>query len=253
MKQCPNCHQIFTDDDLFCLNDGAALLLVAEAARNAPVFPVSGELPTQYVQRPAPATTSVANDSSKWLFLVIGVLASALVGMGIYLFAARGEPKEPAAQSVKTEGNSAAEENRPAPPKNESTPVNLSPPTAAVVAPKINPNLSPSGSWSGDWSSKSTYFTATADLSETNGQVSGYIVWTLQRTKNPKKTGKIGFSATEYVQGSFNPATRAVALRGVRKDDPHSLVILDKYNLSLAENSRTLSGRSIGGNFVLKR
>ena len=255
MKQCPNCQQIFTDDDVFCLNDGASLLLISEGGRNAPVFPVSGEMPTQYVPRPASAVApGVGSDVSKWLFLIIGVLATALVGMGIYLFTARGERAETAAQTANTQ-TKPAEGNRAAtPPKTEAPPVNQSPPiAAAAIAPKFDPNLSPAGSWSGDWSSKATHFTATASLTETNGQVSGQIVWTLARTSNPKKTSKTGSTATEYVQGSFNPATRAVSLRGVRKDDPNNIVILDRYNLSLSENNRTLSGRSINGNFVLRR
>ena len=256
MKQCPNCQQIFTDDDVFCHNDGASLLLISEGGRSAPVYPVSDEMPTQYVPRPAAVASNagVANDASKWLFLIIGVLATALVGMGIYLFTARGEKKETAAQTASIEAKP-AEGNREAPPQTEAPPANLSPPSAAFapVAPKIDPNLSPSGNWSGDWSSKATQFTANASLTETNGQVSGQIVWTLVRTSNPKKISKTGATATEYVQGTFNPATRAVSLRGVRKDDPHNLVILDRYNLSLAESNRTLSGRSINGSFVLRR
>jgi hypothetical protein len=260
MKQCPNCQQIFTDDDLFCHNDGSSLLLISESGRNVvPAFPVSGEMPTQYVPRPSAAVATgapaAAKDSSKWLFLVIGVLATALVGMGIYLFTARGEKAETVARIAKPEVNG-AQENRAATPTPAAPPASFSSPASAVavpVGPKIDPNLSPSGNWAGDWSSKSTYFTATANLTETSGQVSGQIVWTLARTSNPKKTGKIGSTATEYVQGTFNPATRVVALRGVRKDDPNGIVILDRYNLSLAENNRTLSGRSINGNFVLRR
>ncbi len=67
------------------------------------------------------------------------------------------------------------------------------------------------------------------------------------------KMYKTGLTAIEYVQGTFDPASRMVRLRGVRKDDPNSLVILDRYALSLSEDGRTMSGRSKNGSFVLRK
>lgn len=257
MKKCPSCNQLFSDDNVFCMNDGTTLLYAAETGANMPVFPTADNAPTQVISRPQVSMQTAAaiapKDSSKWLFLIIGVLASALVGMGIYMFAIRGEKdekKDSANQNTKTENaveNSIANNTQSNTPKTNQT----------VEQPKINPNLNPAGSWSGDWNSwgnYKTYFTAQMNLTDDGaGKVSGQIVWTLQRTNNPKKTDKVGTSATEYVQGVYNPSTRNLTLKGVRKDDPYSIVILDRYNLVLAENNLSMNGKSKGGNFSLKR
>ena len=252
MKRCPACNQLFTEDNMFCQNDGTSLLYVPETGQNPTVFQTSGEMPTQYIQRPPNTATGVRNDSSKWLYLIIGVLATALVAVGAVVFLGRGGNEKNEASETKAEAGKNTRKDEELP-KNTQSPVNAAPSNTPPVQPPVNPNLTPGGSWKGDWNSKSTYFTAVASLTETGGNVSGQIVWTLQRTLNPKKINKVGISATEYVQGTFNPVTRMVSLRGVRKDDPNNIVILDKYNLSLAENNQLLSGKSINGSFILRR
>jgi hypothetical protein len=64
---------------------------------------------------------------------------------------------------------------------------------------------------------------------------------------NSKKTEKVGLTAVEYVQGSYDSNTRIINLSGVRKDDPNGLIILDKYRLSLAGDNSTLAGATVGG------
>jgi flagellar basal body-associated protein FliL len=228
---------------------------------NSPVS-YSGDIPTQFIPRPqitnSIPVSSAPKDTSKWLFLIIGVLATAVVGMGIFMFVSRDkdDKKETANQNAKTEntaGNNNSAENETA----KNTQTNAPKTNSTTEKPKINPNLNPAGSWSGDWNSVgkyTTYFTATLNLTDDGaGKVNGHIVWTLQRTDNPKKTDKIGTSATEYVQGTYNPATRTVSLRGIRKDDAYDIVILDRYILILAENNLTMSGKTRGGNFSLRR
>lgn len=86
------------------------------------------------------------------------------------------------------------------------------------------------------------------------GKFSGEIYWTLQRHMNPKKSHKAGATATEYVQGVFNPATQTLKLSGYREDDPQNIIVLDKYTLVLAENNLSLSGISkTNGRFNLRR
>jgi hypothetical protein len=256
MKKCPNCNQLFTDDNMFCLEDGTSLLMVSDTGPNPLVFPTSGEMPTQYVERPVTAAAAVSKDASKWLYLVIGILATALVAVTAFLFLGRDTGKKDetadAKNALSQTGQKDPEATKNVQPNTQSSYV-ANTQGATPAPPTINPNLTPAGNWRGDWNSKTTYFTATASFTETGGKVSGQIVWTLQRTSNPKKLNKVGVSATEYVQGTFNPATRMVSLRGYRKDDPNNIVILDRYNLSLAENNQALSGRSISGNFVLRR
>lgn len=259
MKKCPSCNQLFSDDNYFCLNDGTTLLYASQTGENLPVFPTADNATTQVISRPQINAQTVPQtapkDSSKWLFLIIGVLVTALAAMGIFMFAMRGdEKKETANQNAKSEN--ASENTNRAENIVKNTPTNTGN-SNQTVQPKINPNLTPAGNWSGDWNSTgkyATYFTATANFTDDGaGKVSGQIVWTLQRTNNPKKIDKVGTSATEYVQGVYNPASRSLSLRGVRKDDPYAIVILDRYNLILAENNLMMNGKSKGGNFILKR
>jgi len=99
MKKCPNCNQTFSDDNFFCLDDGTTLLLVEDAGDNSTLFPMmSNSAPTQIISRP---TAVASGDSSKWLFLIIGVLATALAGLAIFLFVMRGEKKETVNQNSK--------------------------------------------------------------------------------------------------------------------------------------------------------
>jgi hypothetical protein len=255
MKKCPNCNQTFTDDNIFCQNDGTTLLFVENTGENTPSFPMmSNSAPTQIVSRPTTVSPNSSKDSSKWLYMIIGILATALAGLAIFMFLPRekSEKAENTNQNSKMNENTNQAENVLA----KDTPQNLpSPANTNVSTPKpINPNLSPGGNWSGNWSSKTTDFTATANFTESGGKVGGQIVWTLRRTTNQKKIGKEGASATEYIQGTYNAATRMISIEGYRLDDPYGIVVKDKYTLVLAENNLTMTGGSrSNGKFVLRR
>ena len=172
------------------------------------------------------------------------------------MFAMRGEKvekKEISDQNAKTE--TAPDNDNGA----ESEIAKNTPQTKPTVQPQINSNLNPAGSWSGDLSYPSgASFSAQADLTdEGGGRVRGQIVWTLVRTGNRGKTDKIGLSATEFVQGTYDAATRMLSLNGYNESDANNLIILDKYRVILAEDNRRLNGYSFGGrvrgNFSLKR
>lgn len=272
MKKCPQCHQTFTDDNFFCLEDGTPLPSDAQTAQYPPVFQTSGNDQTLVIphapqpQQPQPQQVTNSNGSSKWLFLIIGVLATALVGLGAYTFLPR-EKSDKFPSAVQNSNVEQTSKNNPVP---VNQPQNIAPRTTptqaasntttnqplanAPATTEPNPNLTPTGNWSGDWSSKTTYFTAEATFTESaGGKVSGQIVWTIRRTSNPKKTDKIGTSAVEEVQGTFNPSTKMLSLRGIRKNDPNNIIILDRYNLSLSADNQMLMGKSIGGTLTLRR
>lgn len=84
MKKCPNCSQIFTDDNDFCLNDGRPL--VAESGG----YQSWVEMPTQYVQRPQntpyPTTAVPAPHSNRWIFPLVGILCGLVVVLGFMVF-----------------------------------------------------------------------------------------------------------------------------------------------------------------------
>lgn len=242
MKKCPNCNQIFSDDNDFCLNDGTPLISDNTSQPTLIVnTPASTAQPFNHAA-PGPST-----GSSNMLYLVIGVLATALVGIAAYAFLLR-DTGSGKADGSNTPVNTVA---------SVATPT-ANPAASAIppppVAPQIsNLNITPSGNWSGDWSGRSSAFTATASFTEVNGAVTGQIVWTLQKSSNPAKSYKTGLSATEYVRGTYDGVTRLMKIKGIRKDDPNNLVIYDQYNLSLSENGDVLSGVSKNGNFRLRR
>ncbi|MFN0277892.1 MAG: hypothetical protein ACKVRN_04740 [Pyrinomonadaceae bacterium] len=242
MKKCPACYQIFGDENDFCLNDGTPLV-VEYVSGSRPAT----ELPTQFIPR-RQNTVAAPGGSSNVLYLVIGILATALVGVGLYVFLARDQDKRgdvtdsPKIETAKETTVAAA----------LPTQASLPPPRSA---PPVDHSLSPAGTWNGDWSGRGgSYFTARVQLQETNGRVEGQIVWTLERSTNPKKMYKAGSVATEYVRGTFDPTTRKVFLAGYRKDDPNDIVIYDNYRMLLSADNKNLTGKSKNnGDFRLAR
>lgn len=248
MKKCTNCNQVFSDENDFCTNDGTTL--VANPGQTGfGGFPTSGEMPTQYVARPTQHVSQGA-PSSNIQYLVIGVLATALVGVGLYLILSR----DPGKQTSDPNGNLSQTNsavNTPLPvtsgvavPRAENRNA-----TSTPSLPTVDPYISPAGTWQGQWTNgKGSAFSQQLTLKdEGNGRVSGQIVHTLQQTINPQKMGKIGLTAVEYVQGSYDPNTRLIMLSGIRKNDPNDLIILDKYRLSISSNNSVVAGSTFGG------
>lgn len=258
MKKCPSCNQNYSDDNVFCMNDGTTLLFADNTDANPFVIPTGDNQTTQVVSKPQFSAQipvqSAPKDTSKWLFLVIGILLSAVVAMGAFLLTRSGE-KETANQKAKIENTPTENTNRA---ENDLVKTTLKT-NPTVEQPKINPNLNPAGNWSGSLSYPSgASFSGQADLTdEGGGRVSGQIVWTYVSAGNRSKADKIGLSATEYVRGIYDAATRTLTLNGYSESDPHDMIILDKYRLTLAENNRQMSGYSFGGktrgNFSLRK
>jgi hypothetical protein len=70
----------------------------------------------------------------------------------------------------------------------------------------------------------------------------GRIDWTLEKSPRRSDQPKLGRRAVEFVQGTYDPGVRPLSLEGYRKDDPHQIVVLDRYRLLLAENRKVLGG-----------
>lgn len=249
MKKCPNCGQFFSDENGFCLEDGTPL--VWEGPSPGAVVSPSGDMPTQYIPRPL-ITSSVPvpapRGNSNVLYLVIGVLATALVGLGAYMFLLGDYGKQPAPVNNGTsQANTAPASGSPQSPAPAGNTVNAANPVSPPPAPV--PNVVLTGKWSGEIAYPSgSAFSAQAELAEAApGQVRGQIVWTLLRTSNPAKRDKIGVSATEFVQGSLDPARRTLNLRGYNKTDPGGIIILDGYRLAVSADGQSMSGPSLGG------
>lgn len=268
MKRCPNCNQLFSDENIFCLNDGTSLLDVSNTGQAPTVFLTPESSPTLFVPRPTADIRNSSNGIPGWLYAVLGAMAAVIITLGAAFFVTRApaekeiaktEPTTKVSEPISNTNQPNTETKTNEPTTNKSNTIILSPTPRPM--PSINPNLNPSGSWKGDWSSSSgAYLTADVNLNDNGGgQFQGQIVWTLKRTVDVKKMDKIGYTATEYVRGKFNPSTRELSLAGYSKNDPNNVLAnLDSYRLVLNQDNQEISGvtKNFGrwnGRFNLRR
>jgi hypothetical protein len=120
MNKCPQCNQIYINDDVFCVNDGTTLMPYFDGGKSSPAFSVSIEVPTQVVARPPQTIPPKSSDASKWLYLVIGAMSAIILGMGVVFFLSL-NPKEketanianPTEETSKYENVSSSNKNTP--------------------------------------------------------------------------------------------------------------------------------------------
>lgn len=256
MNKCPNCNQIYPNDDVFCLNDGTTLLPISDLGQAPTIAYSSVDIPTGVDSSPQTNTAPAAD--YKWLYMIIGAMGAALAVMAVFMFlpktgvSTETAKTERAVSSPDNLGQTDTSESKTTPEKLISAPTQANPTpvnTAAPVYTPSRPASSPGGAWSGDWSSPSgAYFTLKVSLTDDGtGNVEGQIEWTMQRTRRPEKMNKIGMSAVEYVRGQFNPATQILTMKGYGKNDPNGvLVMTDNYRLTLAGNN-SLNGAARNG------
>ena len=99
--------------------------------------------------------------------------------------------------------------------------------------------------WDGLWISLSRGFVYAAEMHlkvDSMNNVQGYIKWTLKKSPRASEQTKIGLTGVEYVNGKYDPHCRLLSIYGKKKDDPHTIIGLDKYRLLLAENRKVLGG-----------
>jgi hypothetical protein len=246
MKKCPNCGQPYSDDDLFCVTDGTTLVPgVPESAQGGYN---SGNAPTQVLQRSL-SQSAGPKSNSNLLYMVIGILATALVGLTVVFYVTRS--KESGKEKTEANYSNSSTEYKTSQ-VNSNLPKNSTP--ASVVSEPANVPISnpysPRGTWAGDWTSPSgAYLTIKLNLNDDGaGNVQGQIEWTLQRTNRPEKMNKIGMSAVEYVRGKYDTSSRNLTMSGYRKDDPNNvLVMVDDYRLSISQDDRNLNGAARNG------
>ncbi len=96
----------------------------------------------------------------------------------------------------------------------------------------------------GSWTRLGTGYLFDFDLhlEHTGNKVEGYFNWKFVQYDETDGFGteyykdKIGLTAREYVQGTWNPAERSYHLKGYKKDDPHTIIALDEYLLRVDGN-----------------
>lgn len=77
MKRCPQCNQIFGEENLFCLNDGTVLESFSPSLAN--------DTPTQLFS-PFPTKTVEKKDTNKGTYAIIGAMAVVIIGLSAIVF-----------------------------------------------------------------------------------------------------------------------------------------------------------------------
>jgi hypothetical protein len=125
---------------------------------------------------------------------------------------------------------------------------------APAAAASRSSHASPvDGLWNGFWTTYEpgsqgfVYEAAMTLRSEANNSVAGQINWALRRSGRSSEDAKVGKTATEFVRGSYEPASHVLRLEGYSKTDPDSVIGLDRYHLLLADNGNVLGGLTATG------
>lgn len=254
MKTCPECNRTYPDDTLaFCLVDGAILSTPfdPEATQRIPI-PRATNSPATEVLPPSQPIQQKGNP--KFIYIVVGIMAGVIIVLASLVIIPRisGEKKDvdSPSQATNVKDNQVNELQKTDPHVTANAGVSGAPPSsvAASTPTTSSPSSIPTeiiGQWQGQWSSPyGTIFSSNLYLESTNRSngVQGQINWTMKSTPQQSKQSKIGLTAVEYVRGSYNQETRMLTLEGYRKDDPNSIITLDKYRLVIAEDGRSLGG-----------
>lgn len=101
MKRCPNCNQVFSDDNVFCLEDGTVL-------ETTPGASYSGDTPTQVISPFPAAETSGKKEANKNIYAIIGVMLVVIIGLAaivFYLMPGAKEEKKDESNTAQNSGN----------------------------------------------------------------------------------------------------------------------------------------------------
>jgi hypothetical protein len=251
MKECPNCKKEFAEDLFYCLFDGTPLTTPSHgfdpAAKTEMAFePVRSE-PTLVLERPSPVPPT---PSSKIPYVIIGALLIVCVILAGAFVVTNLDRLTGSDQKIANTDKVSVQTSTPTPAGtnvNRET-VNIPVSSSSPKPPAVE--LDPTGKWRGQWSTPSgTMLDIEITLADTrNSGVDGQIKWTMRKTVRPDKMDKIGLSATEFVRGTFDPATRSLTMSGYSKDDPNDvLVMVDDYRLTVSADGKTLSGKARNG------
>lgn len=81
-----------------------------------------------------------------------------------------------------------------------------------------------------------------------DGAAKAEFIWTYLATDSTSTdyiamyNGKKGKSGIEYAAGNFTASTNDLYFEGTEKDDPHTVIGLDKYHLKLSNNKQVIYG-----------
>lgn len=158
MKTCPQCKKTYDDDNSFCFDDGTALVY-SSIATPFPAYS-STDAPTQVI--PRPTVTETRSGASPWLYALLGVLTTAIVAMGLFIWFSRADEPDGTSDTPPNPPATATQESDVNPPAATPTrqPVNSAQP-APVDVPQIRADvLARLTKWERDGEAKDGYAVA---------------------------------------------------------------------------------------------
>ena len=102
------------------------------------------------------------------------------------------------------------------------------------------------GRYEGTWTDGAHEYSLKFNISFSK-EIDTYILWTLLKSPRTSEQLKIGFKGKEYVKGDFDPIKRKLSFAGYKKEDPHTIIGLDKYELIVSEDGTKISGKTESG------
>ena len=121
----------------------------------------------------------------------------------------------------------------------------------ALLLFSINCCMAQVSYFKGEWTivNKHDLFTGIFKIAvKKDGIAKAEIVWTYLAIDSTKQEmvdlykGKKGKSGTEYLEGRFDAATGDFYFEGKQKDDPDTILGLDKYHVKLSANKQAIYG-----------
>jgi tetratricopeptide (TPR) repeat protein len=105
------------------------------------------------------------------------------------------------------------------------------------------------GTWRGEWNADGYLFGFEMQIDiNSDNNVSGLIHWTLKATPDSSDLkSKIGLQATEYIEGSYNPGSQTLDIKGVGKNDPKLIIALEEYKIHISKDGKAFDGETAYG------
>lgn len=122
----------------------------------------------------------------------------------------------------------------------------LLPATGAAQAPIILPRQT---HWHVEWRNPEGHFyTAELRLDILKHRwVEGALTWTLRASPRAEEQSRIGRSGVERLRGEYHERTGLLVLEGVRLEDPHTILGMDKYELTVDSTVSRIAGKTSQG------
>jgi hypothetical protein len=120
----------------------------------------------------------------------------------------------------------------------------------AVLGIDVDPIDILNGAWEGSWTKQNTswryHVTLFVDVDRSTATVTGRMVWNvIEHDASAVATRNyVGLCAVEHIKGTFSSNDYALRYDGISREDPLTIIAVDKYNLNLNALAKELGGKT---------